>query len=280
MTDYILEIHYLTEEGTDDEVQARLFLAGCAGSRLLEEGGNTTVEAYFGDAATRDEASAAFGGLPVRLTATDRGRLDWLTLYQQSLAPIEIGRRFVVAPDRKLIPQSDRLAIVVPQEQAFGTGSHETTALCIEELERLDLQGRLCADIGTGSGILAMAMLLLGARKAVAFDNDLDAFAPIRDNMRRNQVEPDRMPAFIGPVEALQGKFGLITMNIIPEVILPLLPLLATRLNPEADLILSGILTIRRAEVLTACSTNGLSLASERNKGEWWCGRLTGKPTT
>jgi ribosomal protein L11 methyltransferase len=276
MTDYILEIRYPRDESTDDAVQARLFLAGCSGSRLVEEEGETAVEAYFGDAPARDQATAAFHGIPVKLTATDRPRLDWLTLYQQSLAPIEIGERFVVAPDWSLIPRSDRLPIVIPQEQAFGTGSHETTALCLEEIERIDLQGRLCADIGTGSGILAMAMLLAGARKVVAFDNDLDAFAPIRDNMRRNEVRPDRMPVFIGPLEALRGTFALITMNIVPEVILPLLPLLTTRLRPAADLVLSGILTIRRAEVVAACAVSGLSLASEREKGEWWCGRLTG----
>jgi ribosomal protein L11 methyltransferase len=275
MTDYILEIRYPSDEATDEQVQARLFLAGSAGSWLLEDQGHTTVEAYFSDAATRDHASSDFHGLAAKLTATDRLRLDWLTLYQQSLAPIEIGERFVIAPDWSLIPPSDRLPIVIPQELAFGTGSHETTALCLEELERIDLHGRLCADIGTGSGILAMAMLLAGARKVVAFDNDLDAFAPIRDNIRRNQVRPDRMPVFIGTVEALRGTFALITMNIVPEVILPLLPLLMTRLRPEADLILSGILTTRRAEVVAACAAKGLSLASERNKGEWWCGRLT-----
>jgi ribosomal protein L11 methyltransferase len=274
MTDYILEIRYRSDDDTGDAVQARLFLTGCAGSRLVDESDGTTVEAYFSDSASRDDALGAFGGLPVRLAVSDRVQIDWLTLYQQSLAPIVIGQRFVVAPERDLIPRGDRLAILIPQEQAFGTGSHETTALCLEELERLSLRGRLGVDIGTGSGILALAMVFLGARKAVAFDNDLDAFAPIRDNMRRNEVGPDRMPAFIGPVEALGGTFDVMTMNILPDVILPLLPFLATRLAPEGDLILSGILTSRREEVVAACAAAGLTLAGERSKGEWWCGRV------
>jgi ribosomal protein L11 methyltransferase len=274
MTDYILEVRYARDEATDDAVQARLFLSGCAGSRLIEETGTTALEAYFASAAARDEATAGLGGLPVTLTPSDRPRLDWLELYEQSLTSMEIGERFVVAPDRSLIPQGTRLPIIIPQEQAFGTGSHETTALCLEELERIDVPGRLCADIGTGSGILAMAMLLLGARKAIAFDNDPDAFAPIRDNMQRNGVALHRMPAFIGPVEALRGTYDLITMNIVPEVIVPLLPLLAMRLRPDADLILSGILTVRGAEVVEACEVVGLSLASEHTKGEWWCGRF------
>jgi ribosomal protein L11 methyltransferase len=275
MTDYILEIRYPHAEERDEAVQARLFLFGCAGSRILQEGSDTTVEAYFSDPSSRDRAGLSFEELDVQLAMVDRPRLDWLSLYQQSLAAIEIGRRFVVAPDRGLITATERLPIVIPQEQAFGTGSHETTALCLEELEQLDLLDRFCADIGTGSGILAMAMLLLGARKVVAFDNDLDAFAPIRNNMRRNRIELDRMPAFIGPVEALRGTFGLITMNIVPEVILPLLPLLSSWLRPEADLILSGILTTRSADVVAAAAAVGLRAIGAREKGEWWCGRFT-----
>jgi ribosomal protein L11 methyltransferase len=274
MTDYILEIRYRSDDDTGDAVQARLFLTGCVGSRVVDESDGTTVEAYFSDSASRHEALGAFEGLLVSVAVSDRLQVDWLTLYQQSLAPIEIGQRFVVAPERHLIPRADRLAIVIPQEQAFGTGSHETTSLCLEELEQLDLHGRLGVDIGTGSGILALAMLLLGARKVVAFDNDLDAFAPIRDNMRRNEVGPDRMPAFIGSVEALWGTFDVMTMNIIPEVILPLLPFLALRLAPEGDLVLSGILTSRRGEVVAACTAAGLTRAGERSKGEWWCGRM------
>src|SRR5205814_1150443 len=77
----------------------------------------------------------------------DRDRVDWLELYQQSLHPLFIGKRFVVAPDASLIPgDSDRLALVIPQEQAFGTGPHETTSLCIELLESIDLRGYRAVD--------------------------------------------------------------------------------------------------------------------------------------
>src|SRR5205085_810404 len=132
-------------------------------------------------------------------------------------------------------------SIVVPQEQAFGTGSHETTSLCIETLESLDLRGKRGLDVGSGSGILAIAMLRLGASRVIAFDNDADAYGALRDNRMRNGIADGAMPLFIGGTEALRGgSFDVVTMNIIPEVIIPLLPQVVPR--AAGPLILSGIL--------------------------------------
>jgi ribosomal protein L11 methyltransferase len=168
---------------------------------------------------------------------------------------------------------SDRLTIVVPQEQAFGTGSHETTWLCIEILESLGVAGKRGLDIGSGSGILALAMHRLGATKVVAFDNDPDAYGALRDNRVRNEVPEAAMPLFLGGVEALRaGAFDVVTMNIIPEVILPLLGDVAARMNANARLVLSGILLIRRDDVVAAAQEHALELVHERERGEWWAG--------
>jgi ribosomal protein L11 methyltransferase len=207
------------------------------------------------------------------MSEAERERVDWLELYQQSLEPMEIGARFVVAPDAALIADATRLRIVVPQEQAFGTGSHETTALCIELLESMDLAGKRGLDIGTGSGILAIAMHLLGASKAIAFDNDRDAYAAMRDNRIRNAVPESAMPLFVGGVEALRGGvFDVVTMNIIPEVIIPLLPDVVTHAGDV--LILSGILIVRKADVIAAANDHGFHVTHERERGEWWAGAL------
>jgi len=166
---------------------------------------------------------------------------------------------------------SARHRIVVPQEQAFGTGSHETTALCMELIEDLDISCKRGLDVGSGSGILAIAMHHLGARKVVAFDNDVDAYGALRDNRIRNGVPAERMPLFIGSVEALRGgRFDVITMNIIPEVILPLLDDVVSHMG--GVLILSGILLIKRDEVIAECAKRGLEPGPERNRGEWWAG--------
>jgi ribosomal protein L11 methyltransferase len=274
--DYLLDLSFdARDTALEEAVQSRLFLTASTGSTSVEINGTATITAWFDSAADRDAASDMFGELEaVELHAHERDRVDWLDLYQQSLHPILIGERFIVAPDVSLLAEAgERLAIVVPQEQAFGTGSHETTALCMEVLEILDLRGRRGLDVGSGSGILAIAMIRLGAARAVAFDNDPDAYGALRDNRIRNRVSPEAMPLFIGATDALRGgRFDVITMNIIPEVILPLLGEVAARLVDDASLILSGILATRRDEIVSAAATHRLVVKQERQRGEWWAG--------
>lgn len=276
MTDYILDISFDAREAAlEEEVQARLFVTASSGSSSVERNGTATISAYFDSPEARDAAKRELQDVAgIELHAVERERVDWLDLYQQSLEPLFIGERFVVAPDASLFPRDGgRMTIVVPQEQAFGTGSHETTSLCIEVLESLEVAGKRGIDIGAGSGILAIAMHRLGAARAIAFDNDPDAYAALRENRMRNEVPGTEMPLFIGSVEALRGgTFDLLTMNIIPEVILPLLADVVTHMADGAQLILSGILVVKRDDVVQAATTHGLSLASERAKGEWWAG--------
>jgi ribosomal protein L11 methyltransferase len=272
--DFILQLSFDSRDtALEDVLLARLFLTASTGSTSSEVNGTTTISAYFDSPADRAAAAESLRGLgDIEFHETERERVDWLDVYQQSLTPLFIGARFVVAPDAALFPaDSDRLTIVVPQEQAFGTGSHETTWLCIELLETMDVAGKRGLDVGAGSGILALAMHRLGARYVVAFDNDTDAYGALRDNRIRNEVPESAMPLFIGSVEALRaGEFDLVTMNIIPEVILPLLGDVVPRLAPDARLILSGILIVKRDEVVEAARPHGLKLVSEMMKGEWW----------
>ena len=264
MKDFLLLISF--DDPTSEEIiQSRLFLTASTGSTSTDD----QITAYFDSPADRDEAKRVLDGFEV--SEAERERVDWLELYQQSLEPMEIGTRFVVAPDAALIADATRLRIVVPQEQAYGTGSHETTALCIELLESLDLAGKRGLDIGTGSGILAIAMHLLGASKVIAFDNDRDAYAAMRDNRIRNAVPERAMPLFVGGIEALRcGVFDVVTMNIIPEVIIPLLPDVMTHVGRV--LILSGIPIVKRDDVIEAAKQNALTFAGERERGEWWAG--------
>lgn len=264
MKDFLLMISF-DDPSSEEIIQSRLFLTASTGSTSTDD----QIVAYFDSPSDRDEAKKLLAEFDV--SEAERERVDWLELYQQSLEPIEIGLRFIVAPDAALIGDSRRMPIIVPQEQAFGTGSHETTALCIELLESLDMTGRRGLDIGTGSGILAIAMHLLGASKVIAFDNDRDAYAAMRDNRIRNGVPEDTMPMFIGGTDALQGGiFDVVTMNIIPEVIIPLLPEVVRHVGRV--LILSGILIVKRDDVIAAAKQNGLAFVDERQQGEWWAG--------
>ncbi len=264
MKDFLLVIS-CDDPASEEIIQSRLFLTASTGSTSTDD----QITAYFDSPEDRDFARSLLADFEV--SDAERERVDWLELYQQSLEPIEIGARFVVAPDVSLIEGDARLRIIVPQEQAFGTGSHETTALCIELLESLDMQGKRGLDIGTGSGILAIAMHRLGASKVIAFDNDRDAYAAMRDNRIRNDVPESAMPMFVGGVESLRsGTFDIVTMNIIPEVIIPLLPEVVPHVGHV--LILSGILIVKRDDVIAAARQNALTFAGERERGEWWAG--------
>ena len=269
--DFVVEVTYRSDEELDNEVQSLLFLSGSIGNSSIDRDGETVLSAYFDSPEKRDAAMERLRGIAgSQIRADDRARVDWLDRYEQSLEPLIIGKRFIVAPDERLIGESERLRIIVPQEQAFGTGSHETTSSCMEMLERIDCRGKRGLDIGSGSGILAIAMLRLGASDVIAFDNDADAFGPMRGNRLRNAAG---FSMFIGGVESIRGgAFDIITMNIVPEVIVPLLPDVMRLLR--GDLILSGILTTRRDDVVQAAD---LQLIDERTKGEWWCGRFRGR---
>ena len=269
MIDFILAIEF-EDPADEDVILAQLFLTKSTGSTSTQN----TIEAYFDSPEDRDAAAELLRDF--ELQKFDRERRDWLELYQQSLQPLFIGARFVVVPDASLLPEdSDRFTLIVPQEQAFGTGSHETTWLCIELLESLPLAGKRGLDVGAGSGILALAMHRLGSRKVIAFDNDNDAYGALRDNRIRNGVAERAMPVFIGGVEALRGgTFDVVTMNIIPEVIIPLLGDIAARVDVDGRLLLSGILVEKRDDVVAAARAHGLVPVNERMKGEWWAGVL------
>lgn len=278
MFDYILEISWDFERtDLDDRVEGLLFLTSSLGSQIGERNGANLVSCYFASAEERARARQILGGIEgIALDEVERERVDWLDLYRQSLEPIFVGERFVVAPDASLIPAGSRHAIVIPQERAFGTGSHESTSMCLAMLEGLELEGRRGLDIGTGSGILAIGMVRLGARIAFAFDNDLETWEVLPKNLVRNGVAEEQLPFFVGGIDAVApaASFDVITMNILPFVIIPNLPRVAAMLAPGASLILSGILLGQKEEVLAAARAAGLQLAGETSKGEWWCGRV------
>jgi ribosomal protein L11 methyltransferase len=274
---FVLDISYPPGRADlEDRVEGILFLATSLGSEIGERAGMTLVSCWFDTEMKRDDARAMLEGVEgLELESSAREPKDWLELYKQSLEPLFIGSRFVVAPAADLIPPgSDRIGIVIPQERAFGTGSHESTALCLEMIEKSDLDGKHGLDIGTGSAILAIGMAALGARKVFAFDNDLETWEVAPKNLERNGVEAGRVAFFIAGLDALRARpsFDVVTMNILPHVIIPALPDVARLLASGGRLILSGILTSQRREVVGAAEGAGLRLIDEAERGEWWAG--------
>ncbi|MBW3670802.1 MAG: 50S ribosomal protein L11 methyltransferase [Acidobacteria bacterium] len=278
--DWLLRISYPSgRRDLDDLAERILFLSCSAGSSIEEHESRTVVRLYFTSRNLRDEAltmvPAGLEGLETVAEQTEK--IDWLDYYEHSLEPIEIGRRWLVVPDRRLLPDdTKRMPIVIPQEHAFGTGSHETTSLCLAMIESLDLTGKLVVDIGTGSGILAIGAYKMGAARIFAFDNDPETWGVVRANMGRNDVPEQAIRLFFGTVESIADglRFDLITMNIIPEVILPSLPSVAAHLAHDGHVIFSGILTERAQMVTDRARQCGLILVDQTERGEWWCGRF------
>ena len=159
---------------------------------------------------------------------------------------------------------------------AFGTGTHETTALCIELIERYYRGGRLM-DIGTGSGILAIAAALLGARDVYAIDIDEDAVRVARENVRQNCLE-DAITVEKGDLlKGVRGTYDFAAANILAPVICMLATPLSDYLTPGGTFVCSGIIREKRDDVYNALIQAGYRILDERSRGDW-CAFAAQKP--
>ena len=276
--DWILRLSFPSERrDLEDRVERVLFLSASSGSAIDEIGETTIVRLYYSSAELRDEAVAMIpeGIEDLEIHTEQAETVDWLDLYEHSLEPIEVGERWVVVPHERLLPSgSERIPLVIPQERAFGTGSHESTALCLRMLESLEIAGMRVVDVGTGSGILAIAMEKLGAARIVSLDNDVDTWGVVRSNIERNDVAPERISHFFGTADAIaRGTvFDLVTMNIIPELVLDSLPEVSRIIPKRGRLVFSGILKERSQMVVDRAAACRLRLADHVEAGDWWCG--------
>jgi ribosomal protein L11 methyltransferase len=197
---------------------------------------------------------------------------DWLAVYRDRARPFPVGRSFFVDPrepgeEPVEIPAGRRL-LRLPARAAFGTGSHESTALALELLEDVEVRGRRVLDVGTGTGVLAFAALLCGARSVMGLDLDVASPFHARDNSTLNGLHPR---CFAGRLAAIRERplFDLALVNVVPEQILPEMPDLVRRLRPGAEAILSGILAERGREVVDRLRGLGLAERDRREAGEW-----------
>ena len=160
---------------------------------------------------------------------------------------------------------------------SFGTGSHATTRLCLEALEQMDLAGRHMLDAGCGSGILAIAGLLLGAQDAQCCDVEPGAVKATRENLAQNGIDLCRYQVYQGDfladpslAEALSARrYGVITANIVADVLLAMAPSLCAWLEEEGDLLLSGIIDERAQEVLQAYLDLGMQVRRQTSRDGW-----------
>ena len=222
------------------------------------------------------DSEGLFGSLTLTTRAVKEE--DWAESWKKFFKPLKIGGRLLVQPEWEPIEQQDgRIVFLNNPGMAFGTGEHETTRLCLEQLDRLVTGGERVLDVGCGSGILAICALLLGASQADAVDIDPLAVAATRRNAQTNGLDTDRCKVHLGnllePVHANRwlGPYQLITANILADVVAALCPLLSRRLSHGGRLIASGIIEPSREDVRCALSAEGLEIEDEKTIASWCC---------
>ena len=206
---------------------------------------------------------------------------NWMEAWKQHYRPILIGERLVILPAWMESPDPDRIAIKIDPGMAFGTGTHPTTQLCLELMEKQFVSSSSVhalssvIDVGCGSGILSIAAIKLGAKTALGVDIDAGSIINARENANTNQVG-DELILDVGSVqEILDGKFAfrkapLVLANILAPVIVRLFDAsLAALIEDKGAIILSGILQEQEQSVLEAAQAKGLRMNEREQMGDW-----------
>ena len=260
-----------------EEIASDLFDLGAAGVEIRDgEGtpmpgiqqpppGRALLVASFGGREAARAAAGAFGGDLAEIE--DR---DWSEEWKKGLGPVDIGRVRIRPSWIQAAPPPGSVEVVLDPGMAFGTGSHQTTSLCLAALSELlaTRPGAAVLDVGTGSGLLAIAASKLGAGRVAANDVDPVAVDVARENAARNGV---RLELAAAPVEAITGAFDVVVANILANTLVELAPALVSRLAPSGVVLLSGILAPQEDEVRRAYLALGLARhpGGDRRDGEW-----------
>ena len=209
-------------------------------------------------------------GISYQLNTTGVEQEDWQNAWKKYYHAMDIGERLAIVPGWEDY-RTDRIRIVMDPGMAFGTGTHETTSLCLETLDSLVKGGERVLDIGTGSGILAIAALKLGADSAEGVDIDPMCVRTAGENAARNGVA-DRFKVLVGDLsDKASGQYNIITANIVAAAILSLAPHVPVLMAPGARFIASGIIDERKDEVLAGLKAAGLEPVEVKEKRGWVC---------
>jgi len=262
-----------------EAVESALNVVGAIGTAVdslrKKDGEPLVVEGFFTEPVSLEDVEDAIGDEFER-EAIDRDVVssiefrrveeqDWLAEWKKHWQPTEIGP-FLVAPPWSEITRTDKLLIRIEPNMAFGTGTHETTQLCLEALADKLTGGMTVIDVGTGTGILSIAAAKLGSRHIRAFDTDAASVNIAAQNAQANDVV-DSIMFYEGTMDESTEPADLIIANLTPDVIKPILPLLVEK--SEIWLILSGILAIQEQEIRDALGGCAIWDLEVTRSGEW-----------
>ena len=259
---------------------ALVFELGTTGIVTLEERDDTVkLGAYFDDQADAEriagtiQAEFARAGKSSELRSVSFSSIpdqDWMERWKEGFEPTEIGSRLIVAPSWRLpVEIEGRIVVQIDPGMAFGTGTHETTRMCLEAIEA-GWRGGTLLDVGTGTAVLAIAAALLApGSRITAIDIDPQAVEVARENTAINDSSNSVEIVEGGPREFVGCGFDVVVANLTAEVIISLIDDLAGCASASGMVILSGILTTLEADVESTATRAGLTIVERRQLGEW-----------
>lgn len=194
---------------------------------------------------------------------------NWNELWERSIEPIEVGEKFVIKPTWKKYESTDKIIIQIDPKMAFGTGHHETTRLMLKAIEKYLYPACKILDVGTGSGILAIAGIKLGAKKAIGVDNDEWAYQNAIENAQINGVE-DKFEIILGSIESVkETNFDFIFANINKNAIVSMMDQFYDKLKTNGILITSGYLDIDQGTIEEYLKINDFEIIDILKENEW-----------
>jgi len=257
-----------------EEVEEVSYLLWELGAQGVEERDATTLNkpvdgvllvASFADDAAAQSAIAELAPRPATLEHVVGD--EWLDAYKKYFKVTPLGARLVIRPSwEPYTKAAHEVVVTVDPGRAFGTGTHESTRLLMQALDRHVHGGERVLDVGCGTGILAICALALGASDALCVDVDPDAVEVTRENAELNGVSA-RVSAATTPIEQVEGRYPVVLANIQASVLVPLAEAIAARVAPAGLLLLSGILIGQEADVVAAYPS--FSLEESPQEGEW-----------
>ena len=231
------------------------------------------------DTAGMEKLQKLLEKLGLTMTVSTMQEVDWEESWKDNYPPQPVGQSLVVLPYWLADTETDRKKIILDPGLTFGTGAHPSTQMVMETMEETGLENAVCLDLGSGSGILSITALRLGAKSAVGVDIDPKAEGIARENAGYNGFAAPEFCALTGNVTAdrklmdrLAGdRYDLVLVNIVADVIIGLAPILPNFMDENTLLICSGILDTRLNDVTAALEKAGLTLTKVKSKEDWRC---------
>ena len=296
-----LQLHIDTSEASASDIESALLQLGAVSVTLQDNADQPLLEPGVGEMPLWDaiQLTALFdgnsdskkiidrllktlGGTPPNYRFEKLDDQDWERSWLNDFEPLRFGEKLWICPSWYEPPEPDAINIALDPGLAFGTGTHQTTALCLEWLEQASLKNKTIIDYGCGSGILAIAALLLGAKQAICVDNDPQALAATLSNAAQNNIsdaaltvcKPEKLAAILVEQDIAANGFDFVIANILAGPLISLVNNLTGLMNDDGAIILSGILDHQAASVAEAYAAH-IDFDPFAKRDEWM--RLSGK---